>query len=870
MRKRLLQFLLVTIVIVACGCAVACKTGENKKCVHKYAESVVAATCTEGGYTEHKCSKCGDTYRDNETPALGHDLTWTTTLEATCSEKGKKDGACSRCDYTEKDVEIPTLEHDMTEWAEESPATCAAAQVLERHCKRNGCNGKETKDGKPALGHSFVESTDDPSIKEPTCTEGGLKVEICNRDGCTERRETPIPPIGHTPDGKKADVVEATCTLQGYTTYHCAVCGVDYKDDFIEPLGHDWEEKEAIKVSCLHDGCDAFECKRCHIIDKRNVVPKYNHEFDENGVCTKGCGKTIDDKITWLQTEMDVTYNETDDRLTVVGGDPATVDSEWFAMVHNVKIPAELLAKKKAEGFDTFKLNMFMPKGNYLAALGIHYILADGTVQKHFGGNNSDYSSDEITITDEMLLSGYSVLLEYTDMNQRKPTPDPAYDVITGFDFDITFIKAVVVEPFDIADKDTWFITKLDGSYNASKDRWVFIGGDTKGQECYNAITIRKELLTAMKNNGMTSFTIGMMNSKDGQSAMYVFFDETRTKVLAVANINPIYYSFDITDEMCENGLTIVTRYHDLAQADPENWPATEITDGFDFSIEFVKPFNIDDKDMWLQSEFATVKYSAEKGMWAVNDADPGVEQISKNITIQADVFNALPANVTMFSMKMFKQIAEQNVIFAYRIDGAWNEWQDNLSIPAIEITDAMRANGYTIKLLYGDKGQRTGADLPHVTGFDLKIDFFEPVRLNADNPGYEYNEVVGYDGKTAEFDVRKITDNNAGGTYFMVGSYGVYFRSGAFRLATRTGNAYAEVTPRQDVGFERKVINSGAKVQISVTVSENIVTVNVAVDGVTVGQFSTTKIADEIAFDAAVASVRMVSEFVTEVILVK
>lgn len=43
-------------------------------CWHQYRIKAVAATCTQGGHTLHTCIRCGDIYRTNETPALGHDL----------------------------------------------------------------------------------------------------------------------------------------------------------------------------------------------------------------------------------------------------------------------------------------------------------------------------------------------------------------------------------------------------------------------------------------------------------------------------------------------------------------------------------------------------------------------------------------------------------------------------------------------------------------------------------------------------------------------------------------------------------------------------------------------------------------------------
>ena len=39
---------------------------------HSYGTTVKDPTCTEGGYTTHVCEKCGHSYQDGETAALGH------------------------------------------------------------------------------------------------------------------------------------------------------------------------------------------------------------------------------------------------------------------------------------------------------------------------------------------------------------------------------------------------------------------------------------------------------------------------------------------------------------------------------------------------------------------------------------------------------------------------------------------------------------------------------------------------------------------------------------------------------------------------------------------------------------------------------
>ena len=61
---------------------------------HSYTATVVAPTCTKGGYTLHQCS-CGDSYQDTATPALGHDYQ-TSTVAATTEAQGYTLHRCAR------------------------------------------------------------------------------------------------------------------------------------------------------------------------------------------------------------------------------------------------------------------------------------------------------------------------------------------------------------------------------------------------------------------------------------------------------------------------------------------------------------------------------------------------------------------------------------------------------------------------------------------------------------------------------------------------------------------------------------------------------------------------------------------------------
>ena len=64
---------------------------------HSYDSVVTAPTCTEGGYTTHTCSVCGDSYTDSETAATGHNYV---------------DGICTNCGEEKVYITITTQPTD--------------------------------------------------------------------------------------------------------------------------------------------------------------------------------------------------------------------------------------------------------------------------------------------------------------------------------------------------------------------------------------------------------------------------------------------------------------------------------------------------------------------------------------------------------------------------------------------------------------------------------------------------------------------------------------------------------------------------------------------------------------------------------------
>lgn len=228
--------------------------------IAQFADTVVAPTCTEQGYTHHVCTVKGCTYAPvDDTYVAATDHTWvnTQTLPPTCTEKGTAFYKCSVCGATRTE-KIAPLGHDLSRCDLKPAATCTQPGRAVGTCARCGVQidevipakghdysyaetsvaptctepghykgtcptcGKDYDDVVPALGHDWGEWV--TSI-EPTVSTVGYRYHICNRDGCGYREGEDIPKLHtHTWD---AGVVtqKPTAAEPGVRTYTCTVCG---------------------------------------------------------------------------------------------------------------------------------------------------------------------------------------------------------------------------------------------------------------------------------------------------------------------------------------------------------------------------------------------------------------------------------------------------------------------------------------------------------------------------------------------------------------------------------------------------------------------------------------------------------------------
>ena len=265
---------------------------KTEKLGHQYEKTVVKPTCIEDGYTKYKCSVCGDEYIDGKTNKLGHQYE-ETVVKPTCTKEGYTEHKCSVCGDTYKDTETEKLGHKYEETIVKP--TCTEGGYTEHKCNVCGDTYKDTETEK--LGHKYEET-----IVKPTCTEGGYTEHKCSVCGDTYK-DTETEKLGHK---YEETIVKPTCTEGGYIEHKCSVCGDTYKDSKIDKLGHQYKKYTVVEATCTEDGCIEYKCSACGDT-YREVKSALGHQYKNKTIeptCTQEgyiehkciiCGDTYED-----------------------------------------------------------------------------------------------------------------------------------------------------------------------------------------------------------------------------------------------------------------------------------------------------------------------------------------------------------------------------------------------------------------------------------------------------------------------------------------------------------------------------------------------------------------------------------------------
>ena len=185
--------------------------GGGNVCNHNYVESVVAPTCTEDGYTLHKCTLCNDEYKDNYVTKPGHTPgAWIIEQEATCTTSGRKHSDCTVCGQQLENIYIPPLTHNYVTVVTRE-VTCTTPGILTHTCDR--CGNSYTTYVYSEHAYAITEQV------QPDCYTDGYTVYTCSN--CQDQYTETIPG-GHS--YKSVITKVATSEEDGEITYTCEVC----------------------------------------------------------------------------------------------------------------------------------------------------------------------------------------------------------------------------------------------------------------------------------------------------------------------------------------------------------------------------------------------------------------------------------------------------------------------------------------------------------------------------------------------------------------------------------------------------------------------------------------------------------------------
>ena len=220
---------------------------------HKYTSKITKQpTCTATGVKTFNCKICGKSYTET-IKAIGHKWgTWKVTKEATVTSDGIKQRICSNCGNAETQI-IPkkisphltfsTQEIMLDLFGENSQTVNITAEgdlpdkySIEFICDSqvecewgnwNGnkiplsITGKSTGNNRVIINLYDLESYN--SGKKEILYNSVIDVTV----QCSHKYEKQI--------------VNPTCTEQGYTEYKCSICGDVYNDDYIDAKGHNYQ-----------------------------------------------------------------------------------------------------------------------------------------------------------------------------------------------------------------------------------------------------------------------------------------------------------------------------------------------------------------------------------------------------------------------------------------------------------------------------------------------------------------------------------------------------------------------------------------------------------------------------------------------------
>lgn len=290
---------------------------------HKFEfKQTIAPTCEKKGYTLEECKVCKATREVDHKLPLSHNFVISKVTEPTCKTKGFTTYVCtnSNCGHTYDDKYVETLNHQWSETNNQAPS-CMISGQIDYKCRL--CEETKT-DIVPAIGsHSFV--TSEALSAEPTCTEDGEVVLVCQNDNTHTKVAEVIPRLGHLYEDT---VVPPTCLLGGYTIHKCVRGDDETHINETQSLGHNMVTTvvppTTTSMGYTEDACSRTNCNESAKRDYIAATPSAYFDYKTLSLVLSDMEEpmkySLDKGVTWITTEaVSVSFTEAEMDALIYG-----------------------------------------------------------------------------------------------------------------------------------------------------------------------------------------------------------------------------------------------------------------------------------------------------------------------------------------------------------------------------------------------------------------------------------------------------------------------------------------------------------------------------------------------------------------------
>lgn len=182
--------------------------------------------------------------------------------------------------------------HEFEDWATVRNPSCTESGLKERYCS---CGEKQESEI-PSEGHSSGDWITDIGN---TCSEDGKRHKECKT--CGEILEEESIPAGHVPGDWIIDK-ESTCTENGKRHNECISCGETITEEEIVSSGHKLVKDPAVSATCTKKGLTEGEhCSVCgKVTKKQESVPAKGHKWSGSSCSVCGSSLVLGIGETWV------------------------------------------------------------------------------------------------------------------------------------------------------------------------------------------------------------------------------------------------------------------------------------------------------------------------------------------------------------------------------------------------------------------------------------------------------------------------------------------------------------------------------------------------------------------------------------------